>query len=44
VWPDGWTVRPTVLSRGTLVPAEHAEEPAPAVPPPDPTDGGSGTG
>jgi Pentapeptide repeats (9 copies) len=45
-WPDGWTVRPdpTDPSRGTLVPAEDANQPEPTVPPPDPTDSGSGTG
>jgi uncharacterized protein YjbI with pentapeptide repeats len=45
VWPDGYTVLrdradPT---RGTLV-REEQEESEPAVPPPDPTDDGSGTG
>jgi uncharacterized protein YjbI with pentapeptide repeats len=46
VWPDGWTVRPDPAdpSRGMLVPAEHAKEPEPAVPPSDPPDTGSGTG
>jgi hypothetical protein len=46
VWPDGWTVRPDPAdpTRGTLVRAEHAKEPEPAVPPSDPTDSGSGTG
>jgi uncharacterized protein YjbI with pentapeptide repeats len=36
VWPDGWTVRPdpTDPSRSTLVPAERAREPEPAVPRP----------
>jgi hypothetical protein len=39
VWPDGCTIRPDPAdpSRGTLVLAEQAEEPEPAVPPP-PTD------
>jgi hypothetical protein len=34
VWPDGWIVRqiPTDSIRGTLVRAEQAEEPEPAVP------------
>jgi hypothetical protein len=40
VWPVGYTVRPDPAdpTRGTLVHAEQAEEPEPAVPPPDPTD------
>jgi hypothetical protein len=46
LWPDGWIVSPdpTDPGRGTLVPAEDAKEPKPAVPPSDPTDNGSGTG
>jgi hypothetical protein len=40
VWPVGYTVRPDPAdpTRGTLVHSEQAEEPEPAVPPPDPTD------
>jgi uncharacterized protein YjbI with pentapeptide repeats len=43
MWPDGWTVLPdpTDPTRGTLVRAEDANEPEPAVPP---SDSGSGTG
>ena len=39
VWPNGCTVRPDPAnpSRGTLVRAEHGQEPEQAVPPPDPT-------
>jgi hypothetical protein len=46
MWPDGWIVLPdpTDPSRGTLVRAEQAEEPEPAVPPSDLTDSASGTG
>jgi uncharacterized protein YjbI with pentapeptide repeats len=46
VWPNGFTVRPDPAdpTRGTLVPAEHAEEPEPVSPPSDPTETGSGTG
>jgi uncharacterized protein YjbI with pentapeptide repeats len=52
VWPDGWAIRPNPAdpthpapTRGTLVPAEQAREPEPAVPPPGPTaDNGSWTG
>jgi uncharacterized protein YjbI with pentapeptide repeats len=46
VWPDGCTVHPDPAdpTRGTLIPAEDAKEPEPAVPPSDPTDTGPGTG
>ena len=39
VWPDGWTLRPDPArpSHGTLVRAEQAEQPDPAVSPSDPT-------
>ena len=45
-WPNGHTVRSdqTDPTRGTLVRAEDAKEPEPAVPSSDPTDSGSGTG
>jgi uncharacterized protein YjbI with pentapeptide repeats len=38
-WPEGYIVRPDPAdpTRGTLVHAEQAEEPEPAVPPPDAT-------
>jgi uncharacterized protein YjbI with pentapeptide repeats len=47
VWPDGYTVRPDPAdpTRGTVIYAGQAEEPEPAVPPPDrPTDNGLGSG